>query len=636
MSTYIADLEADGFLDVATTVWCGSFVSLDGKDRKSFSPRDGPDYVKKMLEFMDTTSCLIFHNGYGYDFPLLEKLYGYVYKGEKKDTLVMSRLFAPKRPVPPHCPIKNKPHSIETWGYRVGRGKVENDDWSHFSGHMLFRNQEDVEIGRLVYLRLLEETTGYTWTPALRLTHKLFEVLHKQEEYGWLADREWIHRSIRMLNYWMDRIDRILGQTLPLTIDVEEDVDKETKKLKWVREPFLRSGKYSQHTLKRMVETGLDPEQREVWGPYTRILVRRLSLDKPSEIKDYLLEQGWEPANWNTNDAGERTSPKMDKDDPFDGIEGGVGRLIARYIQCKSRRSILEGWLVLIRPDGRIASSVANLAETGRATHRGIVNVPNGEAFFGKWMRKCFISKPGWVLVGTDSKGCQNRMLAARVGDPFFTNTLINGKKEDGTSIHHVNQKALREVAGLEVTYGKAKNLNYAFMFGASDKKLGRMVGGGPEVGARVREALLSVSAGFQLLVESLVKEWRSHAKKRINKWNKVEYHNGWVTGLDGRPIFVESEHAILVYVLQSDEAIMMATAYIWLYKELSAKYKWGKDFGIVCWYHDEYTVECRTEIAEDIAKISEECIAKAGRFLKIACPHEGDSSIGGNWYDIH
>jgi DNA polymerase I-like protein with 3'-5' exonuclease and polymerase domains len=173
-------------------------------------------------------------------------------------------------------------------------------------------------------------------------------------------------------------------------------------------------------------------------------------------------------------------------------------------------------------------------------------------------------------------------------------------------------------------------------MFGASDKKLGRMVGGGPDVGARVREALLSVSAGFQKLVENLVAEWRKNAKKRINRWNKVEYYNGWVTGLDGRPIFVESEHAILVYVLQSDEAIMMATAYIWLYKELTAKYKWGEDFGIVCWYHDEYTVECRKEIAEDIAKISEDCIARAGKFLKIDCPHEGDSSIGKTWFSIH
>jgi DNA polymerase-1 len=411
---------------------------------------------------MDTTECLVFHHGFGYDFPLLEKLYGYEYKGRKEDTLVMSRLFNPKRPVPPHCPVKNKPHSIETWGYRVGRPKVEHEDWSQFSDNMLLRNQEDAEIGRLVYLCLLEEAKGYTWNPALRLTNKLFQVLHKQEEYGWLADRDWILKSIDMLNHWMERIARVLNQTLPLTIEVEEDIDKQTNTFKWVREPFLRSGKYSQHTLKRMCETDLNPEERVIWGPYTRILIRRLSLDKPSEIKDYLLEQGWEPANWNTNDKGERTSPKLDKDDPFDGVDGGVGRLIAKYIQCKSRRSILEGWLMLIREDGRISSSVANLAETGRATHRGIVNVPNGEAFFGKWMRKCFTSKPDWVLVGTDSKGCQNRMLAARVGDPTFTNTLINGKKENGTSIHHVNQKALREVACLDVSYGKAKNLNYA------------------------------------------------------------------------------------------------------------------------------------------------------------------------------
>ncbi len=635
MQLFIGDLEADGLLEEATRVWCGSFISLDGKEKYSFSPLDGPDYIDKMLAFMEKCPSLCFHNGFGFDFPVLEKLYKWEYKGAKVDTLVMSRLFNPKRPVPPHCPYKKAPHSVGTWGYRVGRGKVEHEDWSQFSLAMLHRNQEDCEIQRLIYLALLEEEKQYDWGGAVKLTHRLFEELNKQEQYGWLVDREQILKGISILGHWMVRIDKILTHTLPYTYDIQEGKDKDTKEYKYVKEPFTRGGVYNHHVKNWMLKVGWSECDRPIEGPFSRVEFRRLSLDKSEEIKDYLLSLGWIPAQWNTNDAGERTSPKLDKDDPFEGVEGGSGKLIAKYIQCKSRKAIMEGWLTLIRPDGRIPSSVANLAETGRATHRNIVNVPNAEAFFGKIMRKCFTSKEGWVLVGTDSKGCQNRMLAARVGDDTFTNTLINGKKEDGTSIHHVNQKALK-AWGFEVSYGKAKNLNYAFMFGASDNKLGRMVGGGKAEGAQVREALLSVSTGFSRLVENLVGEWRSNAKRRKNKWGKIEFYDGWVRGLDGRPIFIESEHAILVYVLQSDEAIMMACAYIWLCKELRAKFKYGEDYGVVCWYHDEYTVECREEIAEEVAKISEECIARAGRYYKIACPHEGDASIGKNWYSIH
>jgi DNA polymerase-1 len=173
-------------------------------------------------------------------------------------------------------------------------------------------------------------------------------------------------------------------------------------------------------------------------------------------------------------------------------------------------------------------------------------------------------------------------------------------------------------------------------MFGASDNKLGKMVGGGKDEGKKVREALLSVSTGFQELVNNLTAEWRSNAKRRTNKWGKIEYYDGHVTGLDGRPIFIGSEHAILVYVLQSDEAICMTTAYVWLNKELTKRWKWNEDFGIVNWNHDEYTVECRSELAEEVSKIAKSCITKAGTYLKINCPQEGSSSIGNNWYEIH
>tara|TARA_Y100001951_G_C11298065_1_gene277551 strand:- start:9382 stop:9906 length:525 start_codon:yes stop_codon:yes gene_type:complete len=174
-------------------------------------------------------------------------------------------------------------------------------------------------------------------------------------------------------------------------------------------------------------------------------------------------------------------------------------------------------------------------------------------------------------------------------------------------------------------------------MFGASDRKLAATVGSTDvSVGERIRRALLSVAAGFERLVNSLTDEWRGNAKRRVNPWGKVEFFNGWVTGLDGRPIYIESEHQILVYVLQSDEAIMMSAAYNLLCKRLRKRYRYGKDYGVVCFYHDEYTIECREEIADEVAAIAEKCIVDAGNFYKIECPHEGDASIGRNWYDIH
>lgn len=630
VNAWVFDLEADGLLDEATRVWCGSFRNLTTGETREFRP----EQVAEMLSFMDTCDTLIGHNVHGYDFPLLRKLHNYEYGGTKIDTLVWSKMLQPKRPVPYACPVKNQPHSVETWGYRVGRGKPEHTDWTQFSEAMMHRCTEDTAIQVLIYTALMEEMEGYEWQFASWLSNRLFDILGRQEVYGWKVDVEWMDFIIHMTTRWIDRIDRALAPHLPLVMDIKEQ--KKAGEYNYVKAPFKKDGTYCKRVLDWLADGGLSPDCKPVGGPFCRIEYRPLDPSKRTEAIPFLLDEGWVPKEWNTNDAGERTSPKLSKDDPFEGIEGREGKLLAKRVQIRHRRSAVEGLKELIRPDGRIASRVANLAETGRATHRGIVNIPNVNSFLGKWMRKIFIADHQKVLVSVDSDGCQNRMLAARVGDPNYTNILLYGKKEDKSTVHYVNQRNLLD-AGYDVHYNMCKNLNYGFMFGASNNKLGRMVGGTADDGENVRQALLKISPGFADLVERLQTEWRSHAKKRPNKWGKVEYYDGWIRGLDGRPIFIDSEHKLLVYMLQSDEAIMMALAYVFLYDWLTAEgYVWGRDWAYVCWYHDEYTIECLPQYAERIKQLGEQAIVTAGEYLHLAVPHVGDGSVGYNWKEVH
>lgn len=645
-NAWVFDLEANGLLKQATQVWCGVFKNIDTQEIKKFRPSQIPE----MLKFMDTCHTLIGHNVIGYDFPLLERLHNYEYKGKKIDTLLVSRLQNQKRTLPFNCPNKKAgPHSVEAWGYRVGRGKPEHNDWDQFSEAMMHRCTEDVQIQELIYYELLKEGEDFNWTKAHLLTHKLFEILQKQEDYGWLVDVPYMDKCISMLDHFVRKIDLALKEQLPLVLEIKET--KKEGEYNWVRKPFLKSGAYSASVV-TWIELHGEQYKDLVKGPFTRINYRRLDLAKNAETKNFLIDLGWIPDKWNykkdksgkkiKDDNGNyiKTSPKLSHDDPFYGISSGLGKLIAKRVQACHRRSNIKGWYELIRDDGRIPARVTGIAATGRAKHSGIVNVPGAEAFFGKQMRKCFTCKKGFKIVGTDSAGCQNRMLAARVGDEFFTRTLLEGKKEDQTSIHFVNQKAIKKHAGFDVTYGNSKNLNYAFMFGASDLKLGSIIGKGKEAGANIREALLGVAPGFAELVQDLTREWKRNAKTRQVKttWGwRTEYYNGWIVGLDGRPIFIESEHMILVYMLQSDEAIMMAAAYCMLYKRAEAKgWKHGTDWGFLIWYHDEYQCEVREDLVEEFALLAEQCIVDAGKFFNIACPHQGESDIGDNWFETH
>lgn len=625
MRIAFGDLEANGFLQNATKVHCGVFKERGGKVVKF-----RPSQVAEMLAYLDTVDVLIMHNGIGYDWPLLKKLYNYEYKGKRVDTLIISRLLNPKRLVPFNCPNKKcGPHSIEAWGYRVGRGKPEHNDWEVFSEAMLHRCSEDVEILELVYDELMKEAGQHNWREAFLLSFQLFEWLQKQEEYGWLVDQEHMHRCIKQLDRWIGLIDRVVTPHLPRILEVEET--KEQGVYKYVKKPFLKSGAYSQAVADWIDRCGFNRHDHLVSGPFSRVNFRLTNLNSGDETKDFLIAQGWEPLEWNTNDEGQRTSPKLSKDDPFEGIDGKLGKLVAKRVQCRQRRSIIEGLLELIRPDGRIASVVNTLAVTGRATHRNIVNIPKAGSFYGKQMRRTFTSREGFVLVGTDSDSCQLRMLGGRMNNAAYINAIMTGDKAKGTDLHSLTKK-IGDIESRDL----AKNVMYCLLFGGGDVKLGKTAKK-PGQGAELRARLYKGFDGLGDLMERLTKEWKATAKQRYNpKFNRMEYYDGCITGLDGRPIRVPSEHQLLVYLLQSDEAIMMTKAYCRLWENLSAKYEFGKDFGVVCWYHDEYTVECREEIAKDVAAIAEEAIAWAGNFYGITCPHIGGAAIGKNWYDIH
>jgi hypothetical protein len=628
MRTGLFDIETDGLLPDLTRVWCAVVKDLDDGTVTKFDP----DNIGDLTNLLDSFDCLIGHNVIGFDMPALRKVYAWTFKGQVIDTVLMSRMQRPRRRSPPMGKWST-PHSLAAWGYRVGRGKVEHDEWDKYTPAMLHRCAEDVEVLELTYHALLEEGKGEGWDNCHRLNARLFTLLQQQQEYGWLVDQPHMDRCIYFLTRWMGLIDGVVVPKLPLVVEVKEG--KKDGSYNYVRKPFKKDGTYSAAT-EKWLQPIIDGGDRSlsVGGPFSRVSFRPTDITKRNEIVAYLLANGWEPAEWNTNNEGKRTSPKLSKDDPFRGVEGALGRLVAKRTICRARLSILEGWKAHIRDDGRIASVVTGLATTGRAKHSVIVNVPSphSNAFFARWMRAVFIAKPGWVLVGCDSKGNQIRQLAARMNEPEFTEAVLRGRSEDGTDIHSVNQRK----TGAS-TRTKAKNFFYGFIFGAQPPRIAKELGCPLAEATSIRDNYLEGLPGLKKLIEDRTAEWRASAKRFYNKkFGRMQYQDGWIKGLDGRPIQAESEHMVLCYLLQSDEAIQLAAAYSIWHKWMDERWEYGKQWGTVIWYHDEWQFECEPEIAEDAGALAAAAIKWAGEYYKIQCPHDGDYSIGNNWSETH
>jgi hypothetical protein len=154
----VVDIECDNLLEDVSKVWCIVAKDIDEKHEE-----DGeaiyyfqPDQIESGLSFMSEAEEIIMHNGVKYDMPVLKKLYDFKYDGHLTDTLVLSRLLNNDRPKPNGYAGK-APHSLEAWGYRLGRGKPAHDEWDRYSPEMLHRCKSDVLITEMVYYALLKE-----------------------------------------------------------------------------------------------------------------------------------------------------------------------------------------------------------------------------------------------------------------------------------------------------------------------------------------------------------------------------------------------------------------------------------------------------------------------------------------------
>ena len=196
-------------------------------------------------------------------------------------------------------------------------------------------------------------------------------------------------------------------------------------------------------------------------------------------------------------------------------------------------------------------------------------------------------------------------MLAHYMKDEDYTKSVVYGSSKDGTDIHTKNQHA----AGLP-TRDSAKTMFYAFLYGAGPAKIGSIVPGPEKMASNRGQAIINKFLKATPALAKLKNTVAKHAAK------------GWVPGLDGRRIWVRSEHAALNSLLQGAGAIVMKKALCIFYDKIKAN-KWPVK--LVANVHDEFQFECPPEIAEEAGKAARMSIIEAGEYFKLRCPLDDD-----------
>lgn len=634
MSRYIWDIEGDNLLKNVTVVWCHVFKNIDTGEIIKLRPGD-----MRWKEIINTAKLIAGHNIISYDFKVLEKLYNY--KRPKNlvvhDTLIMSLVLDYNK-------FPGGRHSLENWGLSLGYPKIEFDDFSEFSEEMLVYCEGDVELNYRVYLKLLETLKRQAEKNPqiktyLRVEHAVAEWCAQAELHGWPFDVEKAKALFETMSNEKEKAEAAITPMLGLKV-IAVDKSKgvvEAKSPKWTKKRD-----YAAHTANWFnidPFLGQDPDDldgltaeekkifRPILGDFCRVEFEPLKLSSTDDVKLFLFRNGWEPTefNWKRNpDTGEmvKMSPKITEDD-LTALKGH-GKLYSDYMSTSSRFNILKTWLEEVDEDGNLHGSCFTIGTPSmRARHSIIVNVPSVDAPWGKEMRDLFITEPGWTLIGSDSAGNQARGLAHYLKSEQYIDLLLNG------DVHTFNAEKATEVLksmGMNkvVERGQAKRILYAFLFGASGKKLWSYIFGtmDEKKGAKFKKGFTSAVPGFEALLKKLENIYGS----------TKQYGTGYIPGIGGNRIYVDSFHKLLVYLLQSCEKATCGAATMLTMQQLEEE---NIPYRPHIFMHDEIQFSVPDEFAPRAAEIAKNSFKEGPKLFGVEIM-DGESKIGRSWYETH
>jgi len=533
-----------------------------------------------LWDYIADATSLIGHNIIGFDAPILNSLWK-TRIGLKNvtDTLILSRLLDPSR---------EQGHSLEAWGKTLGKEKIDYADrWEQLQGRKQAYKGEcfdhpdmalleeyciaDIEVTAKLLDKLTTELERKKFSPeSIELEHQVADIVAQQERNGFKLDIPYATVLLADIKGRMAEVYESMQQRWP-SYEVERISEKTGKKLK----PMLVT---------------FNPGSRK-------------------QIGEKLIELGWKP------DKFTETGQPMVDEGILSKLHYPEAKMIAEYLMLQKRVAQIESWIEAVGSDGRVHGKViTNGAVTGRMTHQSpnMAQIPNHGSVYGAECRACWTVEPGNVLVGCDASGLELRMLAHYMKDQEYIQAVVHGSSKDGTDIHTKNQRA----AGLP-TRDAAKTMIYAFLYGAGPAKIGAIVGGGAEEGQKIIKKFLRATPALESLRERVA----DIAVK------------GRVPGLDGRKIWVRSEHAALNSLLQGAGAIVMKKALVLLADKIKDN-KWDAKF--VANVHDEWQIEVTKAHADEVGRAARQSIIEAGEHFKLRCPLDGEYKIGQNWAETH
>lgn len=622
MNWLVFDVEANDLLPGLTTFWCiGIADAFDYQGVDIYTDQDD-EYppISEGIERLKNCDKAIAHNGMGYDYWAIEKIYPGTFDSYERiwDSVAMSQLLFPER----------QSHALESWGNEFKMPKGDFKDFSQFSREMLPYLERDVEITYKVFhhfqnrFQWFFENHQVDYRRAIKLEHAVQYCLSLQAQHGFRLDvdkaRELDDELSEELNKHLQDLQKIFP---PMPRPEKADWDFDNRRWTYRNDPkslpeaFTPKGSNSRHGYVKD-------------APLTKVIIEQFNPGSTSQIARRLSKAfGWKPVELTKTGA-----PKMN-DETLQGLEYPEAVAIRRYLRLTKMLGMLatgdNAWLKMEK-DGYVHGYVKSC---GARTHRMSHNRPNMAQVDKKdhRMREVWLPDPGHVLVGCDAASLELRIMAHYLEQwdaGSYIKTVLEGDP------HQTNM----DIVGV-ADRNLIKTWFYALIYGAGDLTLGLTIiedlrsQGKPiertprSYGKKSRELMESGLEGYA----ELVKYCRDRDKNQ-----------GFVILPDGRPARTNGGHSAANTQFQGAGAIVMKEALRIFHFENAPKANlvdanlipmgWAYCANV----HDELQMSAEPGIAELLGTTVRQSIIDAGESLGIACPMDGEFMIGNNWAETH
>ncbi len=625
------DIETNGLLDETTVLHCMAICDTDTGVIDGYGPAQVHQGVERLIDALKKGVPIGGHNIINFDIPALSKLYPYFVVSRKQrplviDTLILSRLIYSNLEQSDlglmrvgKLPKKlYKKHSLKAWGYRLGEYKGEYGEqegaWQSYSPEMLDYCKQDVQVTVALYKRL---TKGNYSKRAIDLEHETAWLMAQQERNGFPFDREGAENLERILRERQAVLLAQLTAAVPPLPDKVFIPKRDNKKLGYKKGVPIQRYKDFNPNSRKQIEYVF--RQLHTYNPDNPDLY-----DTPEECSDYKQYR---------LKIDDETFRFIKEDESAPEEVRSLASIMEEALLIGKRLGQLadgkNAWLKEVREDGRIHGHViTNGTVTGRAAHShpNVAQVPAVDSPYGKECRALFHAG-GWTQAGVDACGLELRCLAhymSKYDGGQYAHTILNG------DIHTMNQQA----AGLPER-NQAKTFIYAFLYGAGDAKIGRIIKGDVNDGKTIKRRFLRATPAIKKLRDAVQNALVETDKGRIIHWKRH-----YLRGLDGRLLHVRSPHSALNLLLQSAGALICKKWIVLTEQRLierGLRHGWDGDFALMAWIHDEGQWACRTpEIAEIVVSEAQAAMRETQEFFGFRMQLDTDGKIGKNWAECH